>query len=292
MTTQPDLYAAVCDAYTLQRAWLEVWSGRTWTSRTQGAGVDGVTIASWAGDWPDRLARLGAELEARVYHPSPLLWFDVPRREPGRTRRLGIPTVTDRVVQRAAKSVLEPIWEARFLSCSHGFRPDRSVFTAIAHVLWHEANGRRWVADADIEACFDNISHERLLTQLAEFEDMRLLSLVASWLEVGSVAPGRGVAQGAVISPLLTNIYLHPFDAGMLQAGYALVRYADDFVVLCEDQPSAQRALDDAARLLAELGLALNQEKSHIVRFGPEFTFLGAQFDCGSTNPTKPETGG
>jgi RNA-directed DNA polymerase len=195
-----------------------------------------------------------------------------------RTRRLGIPTVTDRVAQRAVKNVLQLIWEEVFLSCSHGFRPNRSVFTAIAHVLWHQAQGLCWVVDADIEACFDTIVHRRLLAQLDALGDGRVVDLIASWLEVGAATPGRGVAQGAVISPLLANVYLHPFDVALVQAGLALVRYADDLVVMCASPHDARRALERVARALAALDLSLNQDKTAIVPFGPHFSFLGAQF--------------
>lgn len=272
-------YEQVCDGYHLQRAWMEVRGGRTAAARQQGAGVDRLTVADWEADWESRLGALQADLRRGVYQPSPLLWFDAPRREAGRTRRLGIPTVTDRVAQRAVKNLLEPLWEEAFLSCSHGFRPERSVFTAIAHVLWHAARGLRWVADADIASFFDTISHERLLRQLAALEDERLLSLLAGWLAVGAAAPGRGVAQGAVISPLLANVYLHPFDAALVRAGWALVRYADDLVVLCADPDQALQALAHVNQTLTDLDLALNEAKTAVAPFGPEFSFLGATFD-------------
>ena len=278
MSDNLSLFGAVCDAYVLQRAWMEVWAGRTRASRHRGAGVDGVTVADWEADWQARLGDLQAGLRHGTYRPSPLLWFDVPHREPGRTRRLGIPTVTDRVVQRAVKNVLEPVWEDVFLSCSHGFRPNRSVFTAIAHVLWHQERGLSWVVDADIEAYFDTIVHRRLLAQLEPLGDERVLALIGGWLEAGAVTPGRGVAQGAVISPLLANVYLHPFDVAMVGAGLALVRYADDLVLMCADPHAAQRALALVAAALAELDLSLNQAKTAIVPFGPDFCFLGAQF--------------
>lgn len=291
MSDRLSLFETVCDPYTLQRAWREVRDGRTRAARHKGAGVDGVTVARWETDWHARLSGLQTDLWQGTYRPSPLLWFDVPSRsssppaspliggtEGGRTRRLGIPTVTDRVAQRAVKNVLEPIWEEIFLSCSHGFRPNRSVFTAVAHVLWHQARGLCWVADADIEAYFDTIVHLRLLAQLEPLGDERIVDLITGWLEVGAVTPGRGVAQGAVISPLLANIYLHPFDVVMVQAGLALVRYADDLVVMCATSHDARRALEHVARALAELDLSLNREKTAIVPFGPHFTFLGAQF--------------
>jgi group II intron reverse transcriptase/maturase len=294
MSDSSSLFEMVCDGYHLHRAWMEVRDGRTAPARQRGAGVDGVTVADWEADWPERLAALQADLLRGNYRPSPLLWFDIPRRhlpsapppqsrgiEEGQadTRRLGIPTVTDRVAQRAAKNALEPTWEAVFLSCSHGFRPERSVFTAIAHVLWHQACGRNWVADADIEAYFDTVEHRRLLDQLAALGDGRLVELIAGWLEVGAAAPGRGVAQGAVISPLLANIYLHPFDVRLVRAGLALVRYADDVVVMCASPDEAREAMAWVALALEELGLALNQDKSAVLPFGPDFTFLGAQFN-------------
>jgi group II intron reverse transcriptase/maturase len=280
MTDSASLFASMCDGYHLQRAWMEVRDGRTRAARQRGAGVDGITVADWAVDWPERLAALQADLWYGTYRPSPLLWFDIPHREPGRTRRLGIPTVTDRVVQRAAKNVLEPIWEEAFLSCSHGFRPDRSVFTAIAHLLWHQARGLNWVADADIEAYFDTLGHRRLLRQLQALGDDRLLTLIAGWLEVGAASPGHGVAQGAVISPLLANIYLHPFDVWLVGGGLALVRYADDLVVMCASQEEARRAMSWVEGALGELELALNQDKSAVRPFGPNFSFLGAQFEA------------
>lgn len=279
MDAELSLFEAICDGPNLHQAWLGVWSGRTVAGRQTGAGVDGMTIADWATDWDARLRTLQADLLTGLYRPSPLLWFEIPRADGGRTRRLGIPTITDRVAQRAAKNVLEPIWEEQFLSCSHGFRPERSVFTAVAHVLWHEARGRRWIVDSDIAACFDSLEHTRLLDQVVGLGDGRVTDLVAAWLETSTQTPGKGVVQGAPLSPLLANIYLHPFDVAMVRAGHALVRYADDFVVLCPTRQDAQVALDDASDVLAGLGLALNPHKTRLVPFGPAFTFLGAQFD-------------
>ncbi|MBN1935615.1 MAG: hypothetical protein JW934_13185 [Anaerolineae bacterium] len=302
MENAPSLFEAVCDGYNLQQAWMDVWGGRTVSARHKGAGVDGVTVAEWAQDWPARLRALQANLQRGAYQPQDLLRFDIPRpplvpprmrgglegeehtRMRGgleaekRTRRLGIPTVTDRVAQRAVKNVLEPIWEAVFLSCSHGFRPGRSVFTAIAHVLWHHSLGRSWAADADIESCFDRVAHGRLLAQIDPLGDPLLTQLIAGWLRAGASLPGYGIAQGAVISPLLANIYLHPFDAAMIDAGLALVRYADDFVVMCADPQAAMRALACAQAALGDLELTLNAEKTGVVPVGPEFGFLGAQF--------------
>jgi group II intron reverse transcriptase/maturase len=273
------LFELVCEPYNLHQAWQQLRAGKTTAERRKGAGVDGMTLAAWEADADARLAALQAALWQGSYRPEALLWFNVPHREPGRTRRLGIPTVTDRVAQRAVHRVLEPLYETVFLSCSHGYRPERSVFTAVAHILWHRAQGLRWVVDADIADYFNTVMHTRLLRQLAALEDERLRALLAGWLEVGATRPGLGLAQGAVISPLLANLYLHPFDVALIWDGWALVRYADDFVILCADKRAAQAALVDAADALAALDLALNAEKTTIVPFGPDFEFLGARFE-------------
>jgi group II intron reverse transcriptase/maturase len=273
-------FEAICEGENLRRAWLDVWSGRSADARHAGAGLDGVTVAQWADDWDRRLRNLQIDLLTGEYRPAGLLWFDIPRGGPGGgTRRLGIPTVTDRVAQRAAKNVLEPLWEPRFLSCSHGFRPGRSVFTAVAHVLWHEGCGRRWVVDGDIETCFDSLDHARLLRQIAAAGDPRVAELVECWLATAA-GPGaeRGIAQGAPLSPLLANIYLHPFDVALVGGGHALVRYADDFVILCKTRRQAEAALEAAAGALASIGLRLNAAKTGLLPFGPDFTFLGARF--------------
>lgn len=293
MNRNTNLFEALCDGPNLHRAWLDVWSGRTTASRHVGAGVDGVTVTDWAAGWDRRLAALQVDLLTGDYRPSSLKWFELARSTAalGRApRRLGIPTVTDRVAQRAAKNVLEPLWETRFLSCSHGFRPERSVFTAVAHVLLHEAQGRRWVVDGDITACFDSLDHDRLLREVAREGDDRLTELVAAWLAAGSrggAGDGRGVVQGAPLSPLLANIYLHAFDVGLIAAGYALVRYADDFAILCCDRREALDAAAAAGAQLARIGLALNRTKTRVLPFGPSFVFLGARFgEGGDDDPT------
>ena len=273
------LFELVCEPYNLRQAWQQLRAGKTTAERRKGAGVDGVTLAAWETDADARLAALQAALWQGHYRPEPLLWFNVPRREPGRTRRLGIPTVTDRVAQRAVQRILEPLYEMVFLSCSHGYRPARSVYTAVAHILWHQAQGLTWVLDADIADYFNTVVHTRLLRQLAALEDERLLALLSVWLEVGATRPGLGLAQGAVVSPLLSNLYLHPFDVALIREGWALVRYADDFVILCPDEQATQAALVDTADALAALALALNAEKTTIVPFGPDFEFLGARFE-------------
>ena len=279
MRTGSDLFSMVCDGYNLQRGWSEVRHGKTSPARRRSAGIDGVSIAQWEQDWPARLRQLQTELIRGEYQPAPLLWFDIPRSEPGRYRRLGIPTITDRVAQRTLKNVLEPFYEVQFLSCSHGFRPGRSVETAVSHVLWHVERGRCWVADADIQAYFDSVDHARLLAMLEHLGEPRVIGLIAAWLERGAASPGKGIAQGAVISPLLANVYLHPLDVALVSSGAALVRYADDLVVMCSAPGEAVRALQDVAVMLNALNLDLNREKSTVRPFGPDFEFLGARFE-------------
>lgn len=287
------LFDAICEPENLAAAWEKVRSGKTWAARQRGAGSDAVTLADWDVTAEQRLAALHTALRQGAYRPAPLLWFAVPRRRPRRSatgaaptaelRQLGIPTVTDRVAQRAALNVLEPLWETVFLPCSHGYRPGRSVFTAVTQVLRYHARGLTWVLDADIADYFNTVQHALLMELLTPLGDAHLMALIADWLRAGSAdnpaaRSGQGLAQGAVLSPLLANIYLHPFDTVMTEAGWALVRYADDFVILGTDLPQAQQALVQAAATLAESGLSLNREKTTIVEFGPDFEFLGARF--------------
>ncbi|MBN1877873.1 MAG: hypothetical protein JXA33_26870 [Anaerolineae bacterium] len=272
------LFEAICDPENLLRAWQQVYAGRSQRARQRGAGADGITLAMWEQEAAARLSTLQTALRQQTYRPAPLLWFDVPRRGDPSPRRLGIPTITDRVAQRAVLHILEPLWEPIFLSCSHGFRPRRSVFTAIAHVLWYREQGLTWVLNADIADFFNTARHATLLAYLSPLGDERVLDLLAAWLNAGTEQPGQGLAQGAVLSPLLANIYLHAFDCALVGDGLALVRYADDFVIMCTDLPHAQRALVQAADTLATLDLALNGDKTTIVEFGPDFEFLGARF--------------
>jgi RNA-directed DNA polymerase len=206
-------------------------------------------------------------------------------------RPLGIPTVQDRIVQTAVKFALEPIFEATFLPMSYGFRPVRGCRDALREVAQLIADGHTYVVDADFESYFDTIPHERLMQRVEErVSDGRILALLRSWLEQDIMrdlerwTPTAGTPQGAVISPLLANIYLHPLDAQMAARGYRMVRYADDFVVLCKSREEAEAALAEIRAWVAENGLCLHPNKTHVGdcrQHGEGFEFLGYRFEAG-----------
>ena len=263
------------------------WSWHQVAANRGAAGVDGQSVKAFGAQAELHLAELQRRLAQRRYQPHPVRrhWIAKPGRRKAR-RPLGIPAVRDRVVQAAAVNVLEPIFEAKFLDCSFGFRPGRSPLQALDRVTQLLAQGFTWVVDADIRGCFDNIPQAPLLAEVArEVADGTLLDLLAAFLKAG-VMEGPvfqptevGTPQGAVLSPLLCNIYLHRLDEALTAQGFALVRYADDFVVLCRSQAEAEAALQAVRQGLAELGLTLSEEKTRIVHVEEaSFTFLGYTF--------------
>jgi RNA-directed DNA polymerase len=204
---------------------------------------------------------------------------------------LGIPTVKDRVVQTAVKRVIEPIFEQEFEDTSYGFRPGRGCKDALRQVDALLKEGYTHVVDADLQGYFDSIPHEALMDRIGQhISDGRLLALLKGWLQQDIVqemhrwTPTAGTPQGAVISPLLANVYLHPLDVKMKAQGYRMVRYADDFVILCETAQHAQEALEQVRQWVAQNGLSLHPDKTHVgdcTQMGQGFEFLGYRFEAG-----------
>jgi RNA-directed DNA polymerase len=269
---------------TLDAAWARVRANRG------AAGVDGQSVERFAARSELYLAELSSALRQDEYRPQPVKRVDIPKGD-GRTRPLGIPVVKDRIVQTAMKLVIEPIFEVAFRPQSYGFRPGRGCHDALREVDQLIRQGFCFVVDADLEGYFDSIPHERLMERVEErVSDGRVLDLLRGWLEQDILkgaerwTPTTGSPQGAVISPLLANIYLHPLDEHMAALGHRMVRYADDFVVLCESLEEAHAALAAVRDWVAQNGLRLHPDKTHVGdcrQLGQGFDFLGYRFEAG-----------
>ncbi len=274
------LYDKVSRSDVLWRAWAVV-------RRNNGApGIDKTTLAAVEEYGVARLlGELAGELRDKTYRPLPARRVFIPK--PGTTeqRPLSIPAVRDRIVQAAAKIVLEPVFEADFLPCSFGFRPRRSAHDALQVLIDECWRGRRWVVETDIASCFSAIPHEGLMEAVEErICDQPLLKLLRAMLRAGVMEDGQvrrevtGTPQGGVVSPVMCNVYLHRLDRAWDEHDGKLVRFADDLVVMCWSASQAERALERLTVLLASLGLEPKATKTRIVHLeegGEGFDFLG-----------------
>jgi RNA-directed DNA polymerase len=250
------------------------------------AGCDGISIAEFQGDLDTRLGGIRAGVEDESYFAWPLRRIEIEKRPGSPDRRtLLVPAVADRVLQTAVAAFLEPILEPEFEECSFAYRRGRSVRMAVERVHSLFQQGYRWVLDADIDAFFDSVDKEVVLSQLAPLvHDETVLRLTRLWLDYAVwdglhlSRPALGLPQGAVVSPLLANLCLDSFDERLLQAGLKLVRYSDDFVVLAKSRNAVQDALELTEAALAQLRLRLKEDKTRLVRASEGFRFLGVIF--------------
>jgi RNA-directed DNA polymerase len=277
---------------TLAAAWKRVAANKG------AAGVDGISIARFKARAAHYLAELERDLRAGTYQPLPARRVHIPKGR-GSPRPLGISAVKDRIVQGAVKLVLEPIFERDFLPCNYGFRPGRGCKDALQEVdRWLKA-GYTWVVDVDVEKYFDSIPKAPLLARVADkVSDGTLLALLQRFLDQDILegmhqwTPLAGVPQGSVLSPLLSNWYLHPLDRVVSHAGYVIVRYCDDLVLLCRTQADAEAALALVQTWTVQHGLRLHPEKTRIVdssKGGDGFDFLGYRF-AGGRRHVRPKS--
>lgn len=261
-----------------QRAWEKVAENRGC------AGVDGESIERFARNQTINIYQLRDAVVQTTYQPSPCMQVVIPKRN-GNKRELKIPTVRDRIVQQALLNVLAPLMDKKFSSASFAYRPNLSYINAVEKVAEWRDLGYQWVLDADIVQFFDNIDHRRLLKEVRlQIDNPRILCLIKSWISAGVlkekevIVSQKGIPQGAVISPLLANIYLHEFDELVTATDLKLVRYADDFLVLARSQERILEARLEIINLLETMGLMLHSEKTQITNFGRGFRFLGHGF--------------
>src|SRR5437660_965868 len=280
----------------LEMAWEKVKANRG------SGGVDGQNLEAFAAQLDPQLDRLQSELKEDTYQPQPVRQVQIPKAgKPGEFRMLGVPTIFDRVCQQALLNRLEPIFEPVFDEANFGYRRGRSTKDAMRKVWKEIQSGREWIVDADLKDFFGSVDHEKLLTLVAQrIADGRVLRLIRAMLKAGSYGKGRlfpserGTPQGSVVSPLLSNILLTPFDQEMRRKGYQLTRFADDWVVTCASAAEALSAIAAALRILKQLCVELHPQKTRIVHVQRGFEFLGYLVRCGKQlqlPPSKIVTG-
>jgi RNA-directed DNA polymerase len=273
----------------LQSAFNQVWRN------AGGAGIDGQSVKQFQAQEEQQLQQLSRELKKGAYRPAAVKRVWIPKAGSTEKRPLGIPVVRDRVAQTALRNVIEPIFERDFAEQSYGFRPRRATKDALRRVEELLNQAHHWVVDADIKGYFDSIPHGKLTAKVgAKISDGRILELIESYLKAGVMeqckgweATNQGTPQGGVISPLLANIYLDELDWKIANAGMQMVRYADDFVVLCSSQTQAQAALELISQWIQEAQLQLHPQKTKIIDATQPggFEFLGYHFERGHKWP-------
>lgn len=264
----------VLDPKNLNLAWDQV------SSKKGKPGPDGVSIERWARNWEENLERLSLQVRSNCYKPGRPKRITV-LKHGGKVRELTLFNVSDKVLQRAVLNVVEPEFDKRFLPCSHGYRPKRSVATAVQQVLNHRDSGKIWVLDADIRACFDSIDQNLLSERFRKvIKDWHINRLMEIWLLASRKFRNVpvGIPIGAVLSPLWCNIYLHLLDARVSTEGYAMVRYADDFAIFAEEETEVEKARTLVESTLSFLHLTFAEEKTRIINFKQGFCFLGVEF--------------
>lgn len=280
----------ICDVENILFAWEKT------RKRNGGAGVDGITVRQFAVAAQSHLMRLQEELLTGAYHPTPLLRFYVDKGD-GERRALNIPCIYDRVAQQAVAAIITPVIDTAFEPCSYGYRKGKGRKQAIKEILRLRDIGHRYVVNADIEHCFDSIDHQILIQRLKDLiHDNSVVDLIAKWI-MADILEGnrletmmRGLPQGSVLSPVLSNLYLDLFDKVMMERGFSLIRYADDFVILEKQYAVAQQAVQTAQHLLGQLKLRLNAEKTEIVTFEQGFRYLGVLFTGDDILVTERDT--
>jgi RNA-directed DNA polymerase len=265
----------------LQEAWRKV------KSNSGCAGIDKQTISEFQKQSERYLNEIQRKVKNGTYNPMPTLRKFIPKGK-NKVRPLGIPTVKDRVLQQATKNVIEQIFEMKFLDCSYGYRPNRNAQQAVKQIKNYMNHGYKWVIDADVEKFFDSVDHQILMSFVAdEISDSKVLNLIESWLKAGVMNQGKkeetpvGTPQGGVVSPLLANIYLHAMDKQIVKIDRVrLVRYADDFVILCKTENDAERTMKQVKEILTGLKLRLNKTKTKIANVNLDsFEFLGFKLE-------------
>jgi len=275
----------------LQRAVQKVARGK---SRKK---ADGRKCRRYAEERAQRLPGLQAQLQSGSYQPKPVQRVWIPKLGSKELRPIGIPEVENRVVEMAVRNVIEPIFEHSFAQHSYGFRPGRGAKDALRRVDELLKQGKVWVVDADLKGYFDSIPQDKLMEAVSQLiADGALLELIEKFLKQGVMETGKGwsptetgTPQGAVLSPLLANVYLNPLDHRMAQQGWEMVRYADDFVILCESQERAEQALAQVRQWVEEVGLVLHPTKTRLVDASQRggFDFLGYHFERGYRWPRQ-----